>query len=451
MPAARYWRLVGIETAGGGDLELSEIALYSGASRIDGAATLTSSHAPVAGALVDLKDGSTSTACRFAAADVRSAGFYLQWDFGGPVDITELRLGASIAPSTFVSALSIEKRDSGAWGLVSGVRGIIYPGPSALTTTVTSADTQFWSAVDKYPSVTLSAGGRSAGSDSPFIYQNVRGANSKSAGRWYWELFIDAASSPNVVVGCGIANALASLGGTAQDYMGGDAHGIAVYSNDGAAYRSSLSVGTGDRPRFASGDVIGLALDLDLRALQLYKNNLATLTIASLPAGPIFPAASLYGGAKVTALYGSDLVYSPPSGYDGNYTPTTMGLPETTNPLVHMSRARTLVAASSAATAHRMGAVAGVQTARDVEHGGPGTIYGTTKTKGTPNLPTKARVVLLHQRSKLPVRETWSDPTTGYFEFRGIDTNQQFLALAEDAEGHFRPVVANRLTPEVTP
>ena len=87
--------------------------------------------------------------------------------------------------------------------------------------------------------------------------------------------------------------------------------------------------------------------------------------------------------------------------------------------------------------------------ARDAEVGGLGTLYGTTKTKGTPNQPAKARVVLQHQRSKLPVRETWSDPVTGAFVFNGIDTGQQFLALAEDAEGHFRPVAANRLTPEV--
>ena len=89
--------------------------------------------------------------------------------------------------------------------------------------------------------------------------------------------------------------------------------------------------------------------------------------------------------------------------------------------------------------------------ARDVEVGGLGTIYGTTKTKGSPNLPTKARVVLLHQRSKLPVRETWSDPVTGAFAFTGIDTTQQFITLAEDAAGNYRPVAANRLTPEVTP
>ena len=90
--------------------------------------------------------------------------------------------------------------------------------------------------------------------------------------------------------------------------------------------------------------------------------------------------------------------------------------------------------------------------ARDIEFGGQGTIYGTTKTKGSPaNVPAKARVVLLHQRSKLPVRETWSDPVTGSFAFTGIDTTQQFLTLAEDAAGNFRPVAANRLAPEVLP
>ena len=48
-------------------------------------------------------------------------------------------------------------------------------------------------------------------------------------------------------------------------------------------------------------------------------------------------------------------------------------------------------------------------------------------------------------------RETWSDAATGAFEFRHIDTTQQFLTLAEDAAGNFRPVAANRLTPGVLP
>ena len=84
-------------------------------------------------------------------------------------------------------------------------------------------------------------------------------------------------------------------------------------------------------------------------------------------------------------------------------------------------------------------------TARDAVFGGSGVIYGTTKTSGT---STKSRVVLFAQRGKTLVRETWSDSTTGYFEFAGIDTAQKFLTLAEDADGTQTPVAANCLMPE---
>ena len=108
---------------------------------------------------------------------------------------------------------------------------------------------------------------------------------------------------------------------------------------------------------------------------------------------------------------------------------------------------------AAAAPLHRYSTAAlPLKVARDTEFGGRGRLWGTTKTKASPsNLPTKARVVLLHQRSKLPVREVWSDPITGAFVFEGIDTTQQFLTLAEDAAGSFRPVAASRLVPEVAP
>ncbi|MBD9405390.1 hypothetical protein IB236_08595 [Acidovorax sp. ACV02] len=115
------------------------------------------------------------------------------------------------------------------------------------------------------------------------------------------------------------------------------------------------------------------------------------------------------------------------------------------------SAPRSLLSAASSPVPASVTTRSRVQLARDAEFGGAGRIWGTTKTKGAPNTPTKARVVLHHQRSKLPVRETWSDPVTGVFEFTGIDTSQQFLTLAEDAAGNFRPVAANKLTPEVLP
>ena len=126
MAAARYWRLLGIEAAGGGDLELSEVALYAETSRIDGSATLTCSHAPLTGSLADLKDGSTSTACRFAAADVRSAGFYLQWDFGSAVDIAEIKLGSASSAARFISAATLmQSANPGVWAYAAAFSGAI--------------------------------------------------------------------------------------------------------------------------------------------------------------------------------------------------------------------------------------------------------------------------------------------------------------------------------------
>ena len=113
---------------------------------------------------------------------------------------------------------------------------------------------------------------------------------------------------------------------------------------------------------------------------------------------------------------------------------------------------RAAVACSASVGDMFVGAVPGAAMVRDVEFGGAGRIFGTTKSKASPsNLPTKARVVLLHQRSKLLVRETWSDPDTGDYSFDGLDLRQEFLALAEDAGGNFRAVAAQRLLPGDTP
>ena len=142
--------------------------------------------------------------------------------------------------------------------------------------------------------------------------------------------------------------------------------------------------------------------------------------------------------------------------YTANFTPPAWPFPYSAGgnlllpATMHIAGSAAQLAASSPVPAFSTRRAHSLQMARDIEHGGPGTIYGTTKTKGSPaNVPAKARVVLLHQRSKLPVREVWSDPTTGGFAFEGIDTRQEFLTLAEDAAGNFRPVAASRLVPEV--
>jgi hypothetical protein len=112
MPAARYWRIIGIETYGGGDLELSEVALYDGATRVDDLATLTSTFAPVAGSLANLKDANTGTTARFAGADVFLPGFALVWDFGADQNVDTVAFG-SPAQSLFIHNLILQYSTNG--------------------------------------------------------------------------------------------------------------------------------------------------------------------------------------------------------------------------------------------------------------------------------------------------------------------------------------------------
>ena len=87
------------------------------------------------------------------------------------------------------------------------------------------------------------------------------------------------------------------------------------------------------------------------------------------------------------------------------------------------------------------------QVARDVEFGGSGIIWGTVKEKNTPaNTPLRRRVVLIDERSRMAIRETWSDAATGIYEFRGVKEGVKYTVLTYDHSGAYRAVVADNLT-----
>lgn len=89
-----------------------------------------------------------------------------------------------------------------------------------------------------------------------------------------------------------------------------------------------------------------------------------------------------------------------------------------------------------------------------VHHAGTYTVTGTTKIKGSPDAPTKARVYLW--ACALPsgrlvelVRDTWSDPATGVYSFPQMDGRGQYATIAfypsnpndPNASGYMRPVM----------
>ena len=133
MPAARYWRAVGLQSVGGGALELSALHLYLGGVRVDAAATLTSAIAPAGGSLAALQDDDTATTARWL--DVSAPGFALVWDFGaGNVqDVADVRLGAGALYTEWLEALTLQHSSDGVvWVTRGSIPAFSWPGANAL-------------------------------------------------------------------------------------------------------------------------------------------------------------------------------------------------------------------------------------------------------------------------------------------------------------------------------
>lgn len=82
---------------------------------------------------------------------------------------------------------------------------------------------------------------------------------------------------------------------------------------------------------------------------------------------------------------------------------------------------------------------------------GPFRITGTVKTKGTPHTPVRRRVALVEERAGRAIAQTWSDPTTGRYEFNNITDAHRYTVLAFDHTGLFDAVLADNISPERMP
>lgn len=192
-------------------------------------------------------------------------------------------------------------------GEYNGSKTITTAGGSTFTYTVTltsfSALTGTWNPADKDSGVTLSGGNLTASIvHSSSSGSAVRGTAGKSSGKWYFEVTITATSG---LTSIGVANSSMPL----TNSVGEELNSWGYYSSGRVAHGAAIASGGA----YSSGDVIGVALNMDAGSVTFYKNGVSQGGFSGLT-GTIYAAisASNLGSTTATANFaGTPFIYDP--------------------------------------------------------------------------------------------------------------------------------------------
>ena len=152
-------------------------------------------------------------------------------------------------------------------------------------------------------------------------WKNIRGTMFVSSGKWYWESV--KTSTASVYTQNGAATSVPSLG---EDY--GDAqNGLFVYSARNGSKVGQGTAPTGYGDSYATGDVIGVALDMDNGTIKFYKNNTiqnsGTAAFTGIT-GDVAPWMSSYNNTMV-ANFGQDSSFAGNKTAQGNQDGNNIG------------------------------------------------------------------------------------------------------------------------------
>ena len=138
-----------------------------------------------------------------------------------------------------------------------------------------------------------------------------------TSGKWYWEFTAGSASQNAYYVSvCDVNNWNAPS--KSQTDMYNSTYVWTYYGNNGNKITNATATAYGSS--FTSGDVIGVALDMDAGTIVFYKNNTSQGTAFSVFAGKTI-APMIGNGASTTSIAGSinfgqqPFTYTPPTGF----------------------------------------------------------------------------------------------------------------------------------------
>lgn len=211
---------------------------------------------------------------------------------------------ATISSINWISITSVSSFDWIAKASISNIDWINIP--SALTYATRNPS-------DKNANITLSSGNLVA-TASNTAWKSVRATIWKSSGKWYWEVVTTKSGTWNAMIW--VARSSSSL----STYAGSTATDWSYYSYNGKldaknAFNNNVNITYGTA--FATGNVIGIALNMDAGELTFYKNNVTQGTFTGL-SGTMYPMVSPYDNTLYfTANFGATtMVYTAPTWFN---------------------------------------------------------------------------------------------------------------------------------------
>lgn len=493
MAAHRYWRAVGLEACGAGDLELSEFHLLAAGTRVDTPATLTSNAAPdVSGVLADLQDDMLTTAARWSAQATKT--LILQWDFGSsPADVGGIRLAGDSEVRFLLIVKILWSDDNISWASLSegATAGIKWLGASTLASVLGIAS------ADAYSTKTHSLLNFNAGNGTTTMVDAtgktwvaegaaaIRTAQSKYGNS---SLAITTAADCITEV---VTTDLSSGSYTVETWMyipalvSGDGNtiltsGSNIYPNRWLLDAYAPSSGnitvrciTGSNAiNFSVSGAYTLGTFVHIAFVNDEAKNTFTTFIGGIAKG-VRAAIALtnFGPLKIgknspyweDPYYLDDFRITKAARYSANFTPPEqLGTGEIVSGLNSVkgrcAPTDSLTLGTGPAIIYGTPGITppvylGVESGcvKDYITGvlgqGVGRVRGTIKEKGTVNTPLHRKVRLIREKDGLVIREAWSDPVTGAYDFKYVDEAQTFTVISYDYTGAYRAVIADNQVP----
>jgi hypothetical protein len=133
-----------------------------------------------------------------------------------------------------------------------------------------------------------------------------------SSGKWYWEITLTSSWSGGCAIG--IVSTQYNPSWNADSYFWNFSYGYGYEATTGKLYTNHVATTYG--ATFTSGDVIGVALDLNAGTLTFYKNNVSQGTATSGLSGTFYPTVYTFSSGSGYINFGQQpFAYTPPSGY----------------------------------------------------------------------------------------------------------------------------------------